>query len=93
MSLLSTKAQLLHKSPIPPKTTREQAIELLQDHEFLLSCDPHLAKCEPLTPSTPPTIPSAVQPRVLRRDQVLQGHRCYPHAARRVVGQQRCQYV
>ncbi|KAK3354323.1 hypothetical protein B0H65DRAFT_447987 [Neurospora tetraspora] len=65
MSFLSTKAQLVHKSPIPPKTTREQAIELLQDDEFLLSCDPHLAKCEPLIPSTPPTVPSAVEPRVL----------------------------
>ncbi|KAK3396322.1 hypothetical protein B0T20DRAFT_268100 [Sordaria brevicollis] len=65
MSFLSTKAQLLHKTPLPPKVTREQAIELLQDHDLLLSCDPHLAKYEPLTPSTPPPIPTAVQPRVL----------------------------
>lgn len=51
---------MVHSSRLPRGTTREQALAMLSDHEFFLSCDPHLDKFEPISPSElplPPTLP------------------------------------
>jgi hypothetical protein len=34
---------------------------MLSDREFFLSCDPHLAKFEALSPATPPEVPEATR--------------------------------
>ncbi|KAM7192305.1 hypothetical protein V8F33_008443 [Rhypophila sp. PSN 637] len=61
-SWLNTSARVLHSSRLPPKATRDQAIAMLHDHTFFLQCDPHLSTFDVLTPSSPPEVPSTVQP-------------------------------
>jgi hypothetical protein len=59
---------MTHASRLPPGTTRAQALAMLSDHEFFLSCDPHLHKYELIpaaelstTLNPPPSIPDNVR--------------------------------
>ncbi|GAB1310809.1 Activator of Hsp90 ATPase N-terminal domain-containing protein [Madurella fahalii] len=57
---------MVHSSRLPKGTTRSQALAMLSDYEFFLSCDPHLDKFEPIAnPETelspPPTLPDSVK--------------------------------
>ncbi|KAH6998237.1 hypothetical protein BKA56DRAFT_649520 [Ilyonectria sp. MPI-CAGE-AT-0026] len=58
-SMLRTYAELRHVTAIPAGIPASKAIQLLHDHEFFLSCDPHMIKFEAMpTPSDPePTVP------------------------------------
>ncbi|KAL1856479.1 hypothetical protein VTK73DRAFT_8265 [Phialemonium thermophilum] len=47
-SFLTGTAHLLHTSPIPKGVLIEEAIAKLHDHEFLIRCDTHMSKFEPL---------------------------------------------
>ena len=60
--VLNTTATLLHTSRLPSGTTRAQALAMLSDHEFFLSCDPLLSKFEsiPHDTSTPYSVPERV---------------------------------
>ncbi|KAK0731786.1 hypothetical protein B0H67DRAFT_549485 [Lasiosphaeris hirsuta] len=60
MSFFTGTASILHSSPIPAGVTKEQAIAMLSDHAFFLSCDPLLSKFEPLSPASPPVVPDAI---------------------------------
>ncbi len=68
--VLNTTATLTHKTPLPPGTTRPQALALLSDHLFFLACDPHMAQHELVPPSAfatltpPPSIPDDVQAQI-----------------------------
>lgn len=62
MIVLNSTTNLFHKSSLPESTTKEQAIAMLQDHEYFFECNPHTAKFEPLKPDTPPPIPDTVKP-------------------------------
>ena len=65
--VLNTTATLSHTTPLPPGTTRPQALALLSDHLFFLACDPHMAQHELVPPSAfatltpPPSIPDDVR--------------------------------
>ncbi|KXX78711.1 hypothetical protein MMYC01_204580 [Madurella mycetomatis] len=57
---------MVHSSRLPKGTTRSQALAMLSDYEFFLSCDPHLDKFESIpNPETelnpPPTLPDSVK--------------------------------
>ncbi|KAI0200304.1 hypothetical protein F4808DRAFT_165856 [Astrocystis sublimbata] len=41
MSFLNTSSTSVNATPIPSNVRREDAVKLLQDHEFFLLCDPH----------------------------------------------------
>ncbi|KAK0624701.1 hypothetical protein B0T17DRAFT_250452, partial [Bombardia bombarda] len=62
-SLFTTTARITHITPLPPTTTLPQAIAMLHDYDFILHCDPHLAKYEMIPTSTPPALPAAIQSR------------------------------
>ncbi|KAF7555370.1 hypothetical protein G7Z17_g2191 [Cylindrodendrum hubeiense] len=57
--MFHASAELRHVTAIPAGIPASKAIKLLQDHEFFLSCDPHMIKFELMpTPSDPaPTVP------------------------------------
>ncbi|KAL2200074.1 hypothetical protein P885DRAFT_30020 [Corynascus similis CBS 632.67] len=63
---------MTHASRLPRGTTRAQALAMLSDHEFFLSCDPHLDKYDFIPPSDhasltpPPSIPDHIQPQLRR---------------------------
>ncbi|KAK3310687.1 uncharacterized protein B0T15DRAFT_519109 [Chaetomium strumarium] len=50
-SFLTTTAKMVHSSRLPASTTRAQALAMLADYEFFLSCDPHLQRFELIPPS------------------------------------------
>jgi hypothetical protein len=56
---------VVHSSKLPGKTTREQAVAMLNDHEFFLHCDPHMAKFEPV-PHTDDTSASLPLPDTVK---------------------------
>ncbi|KAH6619518.1 hypothetical protein B0J18DRAFT_247202 [Chaetomium sp. MPI-SDFR-AT-0129] len=66
MSFLSTTAKLEHHTPLPPGTTRAQAIAMLSDYDFYFHCNPHMDKYELIPPAQhaslnpPPSIPDSV---------------------------------
>ncbi|KAK3341730.1 hypothetical protein B0T25DRAFT_574074 [Lasiosphaeria hispida] len=60
MSFFTGTTSILHSSPLPAGVTKEQAIAMLSDHAFFLSCDPLLSKFEPLTPPSPPAVPDTI---------------------------------
>ncbi|KAF2096785.1 hypothetical protein NA57DRAFT_78378 [Rhizodiscina lignyota] len=43
VSILNSTANLVHRTPLPTSITREQAIALLRDHDFLIHLDPELS--------------------------------------------------
>lgn len=53
---------MVHSSKLPEATTTQQAIAMLQDHEFFLQCDPHMSKFQLVETDTPPAIPEKVKP-------------------------------
>ncbi|KAK3904616.1 hypothetical protein C8A05DRAFT_31593 [Staphylotrichum tortipilum] len=69
-SFLSTTATLSHTTPLPAGTTTAQALAMLSDRAFFLSCDPHMSAYEPIPPSSltpPPTLPDTVRSHVRPR--------------------------
>ncbi|KAI1433758.1 hypothetical protein GGR50DRAFT_471239 [Xylaria sp. CBS 124048] len=54
MSFLSGTSKLVNASPIPSVVKKEDAVALLQDHEFFLLCDPHYTSHK-LLPQPPET--------------------------------------
>ncbi|KAK1768440.1 hypothetical protein QBC33DRAFT_534975 [Phialemonium atrogriseum] len=60
-SFFSGAAKLLHSSKLPEDTTTQQAIAMLQDHEFFLHCDPHMAKFQPVETDTHAPIPERIE--------------------------------
>ncbi|KAM5355697.1 hypothetical protein ACJ41O_002343 [Fusarium nematophilum] len=57
--MFSTSAQIRHASAIPAGIPASKAVEMLHDHGFFLSCDPHMIKYEALPPPSDPapTVP------------------------------------
>ena len=49
--VLNTTGTLHHRTRLPASTTREQAIALLRDHDFLIHLDPELSHYETVEPS------------------------------------------
>ncbi|KAH6854196.1 hypothetical protein B0I37DRAFT_441233 [Chaetomium sp. MPI-CAGE-AT-0009] len=75
MSFLTTTAKVTHTTCLPQGKTRAQAIAMLSDHQFFLSCDPHLTKSELIpqaehaTLTPPPAVPDHVKPELRARPQ------------------------
>ncbi|KXJ91465.1 hypothetical protein Micbo1qcDRAFT_233953 [Microdochium bolleyi] len=44
MSWLSAKQNMTNTSTLPEGATREQALAVLHDHDFMIKCDPHYVK-------------------------------------------------
>ncbi|KAL2019829.1 hypothetical protein VTK56DRAFT_9180 [Thermocarpiscus australiensis] len=63
---------MVHASRLPQGTTRAQALAMLSDYEFFLSCDPHLDKFERIVPDAVAgagagaDVPDAVRDQQLR---------------------------
>ncbi|KAH6650295.1 hypothetical protein F5144DRAFT_555830 [Chaetomium tenue] len=70
MSFFTTTATVTHTTRLPRGKTRAEAIALLSDHDFFLSCDPHLTKAELIpraefaTLNPPPAVPDHVKPEL-----------------------------
>lgn len=70
---LATTAKVHNVSRFPAGTTRAQALAMLSDHEFFLSCNPHLAKYEHIPPadvakrSPPPGVPDEIRSQLRPR--------------------------
>jgi hypothetical protein len=57
-TVLNTTATIHHRTPLPIGATREQAVSLLRDHDFLIHLDPelsHYTSAEPPANATPTT--------------------------------------
>jgi hypothetical protein len=67
--VLNGTAKIKHVTKIPAGVTREQAVAVLQDHEFFLQCDPHLSKFTAITPEKAPILPDSVK--------AVNGTKCY----------------
>ncbi|KAL1840159.1 hypothetical protein VTJ49DRAFT_733 [Mycothermus thermophilus] len=77
MPILTTSTRLTHTTRLPRGTSREKALAMLANHEFFLTCSPHLAKYERISPTdedaakqpspTGPDIPDVVKEK-LRSD-------------------------
>ncbi|POS74090.1 hypothetical protein DHEL01_v207520 [Diaporthe helianthi] len=62
MSFLSSSAKIVHATKLPDGATQKQGVAMLQDHEFFLSCNPHMQKFESLGQVTEPTLPDSIKP-------------------------------
>ncbi|KAK4105905.1 hypothetical protein N658DRAFT_417058 [Parathielavia hyrcaniae] len=68
---------MTHTTHLPAGTTRTQALAMLSDHEFFLSCDPHLHKYDPMIPAADlasatdpaPSFPDEVRSQLRRRQK------------------------
>ncbi|KAK4116507.1 hypothetical protein N656DRAFT_774782 [Canariomyces notabilis] len=70
-SFLSSTANITHSSRLPKGTTRAQALSMLSDYEFFLSCDPHLDKFERIADpagslDSAPSVPDSVKSQLRR---------------------------
>ncbi|PNY26584.1 Uncharacterized protein TCAP_03489 [Tolypocladium capitatum] len=45
--MFNTTATAQHVTPMPAGIAPEKGVELLQDHELFIQCDPHMVKYEP----------------------------------------------
>lgn len=52
----------MHASKLPDGATQKQGIAMLQDHEFFLSCNPHMQKFEARGPVSEPQLPESIKP-------------------------------
>jgi hypothetical protein len=77
--VLNSTANITHSSRLPKGTTRAQALSMLSDYEFFLSCDPHLEKFERIAdptntldpaPSVPDSVKSQLRPSSLGPDSM-----------------------
>ncbi|KAK3300815.1 uncharacterized protein B0H64DRAFT_334386 [Chaetomium fimeti] len=79
MSFLNTTATVTHTTRFPRGRTRAQAIAMLSDHQFFLSCDPHMTKSELIpqaehaTLTPPPAVPDYVKTELRARPQPQSG--------------------
>lgn len=71
--MFSTTATVQHATPLPAGVSLEQGIKLLQGHELLIQCDPHMVKYEAIdTPAdSEPTVPDD------RQVTAVAAPRCY----------------
>ena len=57
--MLNTTATVQHITPIPANVPALKGVELLQGHEFFISCDPHMVNYELIaTPAPAPSLPA-----------------------------------
>ncbi|KAK0655686.1 hypothetical protein B0T16DRAFT_451328 [Cercophora newfieldiana] len=62
MSFLNTTSTLHHVSQLPPGTTKAQALAMLSDREFFLTCAPSLSRFSAVqNPTPPPDVPEAIR--------------------------------
>ncbi|KAH7309339.1 hypothetical protein BKA65DRAFT_576115 [Rhexocercosporidium sp. MPI-PUGE-AT-0058] len=61
-AVLNTTVTHSYKAPIPKGCTREAAIHLLHDHDFLLRCDKLLTQCTILSLDGEPLLPDNIKP-------------------------------
>lgn len=61
-AVLNSSAKIVHASKLPDGATQKQGIAMLQDHEFFLSCDPHMQKFEDLGQVSKPELPEGIKP-------------------------------
>lgn len=52
----------MHASKLPDGATQKQGIAMLQDHEFFLSCNPHMQKFEARGQVSEPELPESIKP-------------------------------
>ncbi|KAH8675384.1 hypothetical protein BX600DRAFT_171298 [Xylariales sp. PMI_506] len=65
MAILSTTAQIVHRTRIPASVSKEVAVAQLQDHDFFLQCDPHLKDYKSLpSPAAGSSSPASQHPNV-----------------------------
>jgi hypothetical protein len=61
-AVLSSSAKIVHSTKLPDGATQKQGTAMLQDHEFFLSCNPHMQKFEVLGQVSGPDLPESIKP-------------------------------